>query len=64
MCSVFAVVLQWALDGNTVALEKHPKQLAMRDDSGASPLHYAASRGHLRAIKLIVQVAGLQGERR
>ncbi|KAL7851688.1 hypothetical protein AOLI_G00220440 [Acnodon oligacanthus] len=53
-------VFEWALDGNTIALEKHPKQLAVRDDSGASPLHYAVSRGHLRAIKLIVQVAGPQ----
>uniref|UniRef100_A0A8B9LR99 Transient receptor potential cation channel subfamily A member 1 n=1 Tax=Astyanax mexicanus TaxID=7994 RepID=A0A8B9LR99_ASTMX len=53
-------VFEWALEGNTVALEKHPKQLAVRDDTGASPLHYAACKGHLRAIKLIVQIAGQQ----
>ncbi|XP_072524951.1 transient receptor potential cation channel subfamily A member 1a [Salminus brasiliensis] len=53
-------VFEWALEGNTVALEKHPKQLAVRDDTGASPLHYAACRGHRRAIKLIVQIAGQQ----
>uniref|UniRef100_W5KM94 Transient receptor potential cation channel, subfamily A, member 1a n=1 Tax=Astyanax mexicanus TaxID=7994 RepID=W5KM94_ASTMX len=53
-------VFEWALEGNTMALEKHPKQLAVRDDTGASPLHYAACKGHLRAIKLIVQIAGQQ----
>uniref|UniRef100_A0A4W4HLE7 Transient receptor potential cation channel, subfamily A, member 1a n=1 Tax=Electrophorus electricus TaxID=8005 RepID=A0A4W4HLE7_ELEEL len=52
-------LLQWALEGNFMALKNHPKQLAARDESGATPLHYAASRGHPCAIKLIVQVVGL-----
>uniref|UniRef100_A0AAY5EHK1 Transient receptor potential cation channel, subfamily A, member 1a n=1 Tax=Electrophorus electricus TaxID=8005 RepID=A0AAY5EHK1_ELEEL len=47
------------LAGNFMALKNHPKQLAARDESGATPLHYAASRGHPCAIKLIVQVVGL-----
>ncbi|KAK1790186.1 hypothetical protein P4O66_014104, partial [Electrophorus voltai] len=49
----------WALEGNFMALKNHPKQLAARDESGATPLHYAASRGHPCAIKLIVEVVGL-----
>ncbi|XP_066508040.1 transient receptor potential cation channel subfamily A member 1-like [Hoplias malabaricus] len=57
---IFTDVFEWALEGDVVALEKHPKQLSVRDDTGASPLHYAASRGQLRSIKLIIQVAGLQ----
>nr|XP_055058001.1 transient receptor potential cation channel subfamily A member 1a isoform X2 [Misgurnus anguillicaudatus] len=53
-------VFEWALEGNTDALEKHAKYLDIRDPSGASPLHYAASRGHFCAIKLIVQITGQQ----
>ncbi|XP_030629407.1 transient receptor potential cation channel subfamily A member 1a [Chanos chanos] len=53
-------VFEWAKQGNTVALERHSCSLAARDSIGASPLHYAACKGHLRTIKLIVQVAGQQ----
>lgn len=45
-----------------MALEENPKLLAVRDEIGASPLHYASSRGQVHAIKVIVHATGLQGE--
>jgi len=46
-----------------VALEKHSKYLDIRDHIGASPLHYASSKGYFRIIRLIAQVVGQQGNR-
>uniref|UniRef100_A0A8C2L903 Transient receptor potential cation channel, subfamily A, member 1a n=1 Tax=Cyprinus carpio TaxID=7962 RepID=A0A8C2L903_CYPCA len=46
--------------GNVVALEKHTRYLDIRDNIGASPMHYAASMGHFRIIRLIVQITGQQ----
>lgn len=54
---------QWAKQGNAVALEKHSKYLDIRDHIGASPLHYASSKGYFRIIRLIAQVIGQQGNR-
>lgn len=53
---------QWALEGNARALEAHPCNLSKQDDGGAAPLHYASSKGHVRVINLIVQIAGSQGQ--
>ncbi|XP_051989633.1 transient receptor potential cation channel subfamily A member 1a [Xyrauchen texanus] len=53
-------VFEWAMQGNTVALEKHCRHLDIRDHIGASPLHYASSKGHVCTIKLIVQITGQQ----
>lgn len=53
---------QWALEGNAPALAAHSGNLSKRDDGGATPLHYASSKGHIRVINLIVQISGSQGE--
>lgn len=53
---------QWALEGNALALESDLSNLSMRDDGGASPLHYASSKGHVHVINLIIQIAGSQGQ--
>ncbi|MCJ8744730.1 hypothetical protein PDJAM_G00122030 [Pangasius djambal] len=53
-------VFKWALEGNVQALEGDSSNLSMRDDGGATPLHYAASKGHVRVINLIIQLAGSQ----
>lgn len=58
------VFLQCALKGDAPALEGDVSNLGMRDDGGASPLHYASSKGHIRVINLIVQIAGSQGQTR
>ncbi|ROL44610.1 Transient receptor potential cation channel subfamily A member 1 [Anabarilius grahami] len=57
---ISANVFEWAKQGNAVALEKHSKFLDIRDQIGASPLHYASSKGYFRIIRLIVQVIGQQ----
>uniref|UniRef100_A0A673XST1 Transient receptor potential cation channel, subfamily A, member 1a n=1 Tax=Salmo trutta TaxID=8032 RepID=A0A673XST1_SALTR len=44
---------QWALQGDSAALEKHSAHLGVRDHANASPLHYAASHGHISAIQKI-----------
>uniref|UniRef100_A0A673XV73 Transient receptor potential cation channel, subfamily A, member 1a n=1 Tax=Salmo trutta TaxID=8032 RepID=A0A673XV73_SALTR len=49
---------QWALQGDSAALEKHSAHLGVRDHANASPLHYAASHGHISAIQLIVHLTG------
>uniref|UniRef100_A0A673XSD6 Transient receptor potential cation channel, subfamily A, member 1a n=1 Tax=Salmo trutta TaxID=8032 RepID=A0A673XSD6_SALTR len=48
---------QWALQGDSAALEKHSAHLGVRDHANASPLHYAASHGHISAIQLIVKIS-------
>ncbi|XP_056600005.1 transient receptor potential cation channel subfamily A member 1a [Triplophysa dalaica] len=53
-------VFEWAMQGNTDALEKHSGHLDIRDHNGASPLHYAASKGHLCTIRFIVMITGQQ----
>ncbi|XP_028831479.1 transient receptor potential cation channel subfamily A member 1a [Denticeps clupeoides] len=53
-------VLEWALQGNIMALEKHLAHLWVRDLKGATPLHYAVSKGHVHIIRLIAQVSGAQ----
>ncbi|KAI5616928.1 transient receptor potential cation channel, subfamily A, member 1a, partial [Silurus asotus] len=53
-------VTQLALEGNAAALEGHSSNLGMRDDGGATPMHYASSKGHTRVINLIVHIAGPQ----
>ncbi|XP_026998616.2 transient receptor potential cation channel subfamily A member 1a isoform X2 [Tachysurus fulvidraco] len=53
-------VFEFALKGDAPALEGDVSNLGMRDDGGASPLHYASSKGHIRVINLIVQIAGSQ----
>ncbi|XP_063076013.1 transient receptor potential cation channel subfamily A member 1a [Engraulis encrasicolus] len=61
MADVFEFLIalkQWAQQGNEVALEKKLANLTLRDNTGACPLHYAASRGHTHIIRLIAQVAG------
>ncbi|KAI2667619.1 Transient receptor potential cation channel subfamily A member 1 [Labeo rohita] len=50
----------WTKQGNVAALEKHTRYLDLRDNNGASPMHYAASMGHFRIIRLIVQITGQQ----
>lgn len=50
------------MQGNTDALEKHSGYLDIRDHNGASPLHYAASKGHLCTIRFIVMITGQQGD--
>uniref|UniRef100_A0A673XM57 Transient receptor potential cation channel, subfamily A, member 1a n=1 Tax=Salmo trutta TaxID=8032 RepID=A0A673XM57_SALTR len=50
---------QWALQGDSAALEKHSAHLGVRDHANASPLHYAASHGHISAIQLIVHLTEL-----
>ncbi len=52
---------QWTKQGNIVTLEKHTRYLDIRDNIGASPMHYAASMGHFHIIRLIVQITGQQG---
>ncbi|TSN21213.1 Transient receptor potential cation channel subfamily A member 1 [Bagarius yarrelli] len=53
-------VFEWALEGDAPAQDGHMSNLSARDDCGASPLHYASSKGHVRVINLIVQMAGAQ----
>ncbi|KAA0719270.1 Transient receptor potential cation channel subfamily A member 1 [Triplophysa tibetana] len=48
------------MQGNTDALEKHSRYLDIRDHNGASPLHFAASKGHLCTIRYIVMITGQQ----
>uniref|UniRef100_A0A8C2L570 Transient receptor potential cation channel, subfamily A, member 1a n=1 Tax=Cyprinus carpio TaxID=7962 RepID=A0A8C2L570_CYPCA len=57
---ISANVFEWTKQGNVVALEKHTRYLDIRDNIGASPMHYAASMGHFRIIRLIVQITGQQ----
>ncbi|XP_073705503.1 transient receptor potential cation channel subfamily A member 1a [Garra rufa] len=57
---ISANVFEWTKQGNVVALEKHTRYLDIRDNNGASPMHYAASMGHFRIIRLIVQITGQQ----
>ncbi|XP_062843287.1 transient receptor potential cation channel subfamily A member 1a [Trichomycterus rosablanca] len=51
-------IFEWALDGDAAALKCHSDSLKVTDDGGATPLHYAASKGHIRIIRLIMQIAG------
>ncbi|KAG9347939.1 hypothetical protein JZ751_003956, partial [Albula glossodonta] len=55
-------VFEWAQQGETVLLEKllskHPEYLSIRDDSSASPLHYAAAGGGAQVMRLIMNMAG------
>eukprot|EP00063_Salmo_salar_P071140 XP_014045975.1 PREDICTED: transient receptor potential cation channel subfamily A member 1-like isoform X3 [Salmo salar] len=51
-------IFEWALQGDSAALEKHSAHLGVRDHANASPLHYAASHGHISTIQLIVQLTG------
>ncbi|XP_060762606.1 transient receptor potential cation channel subfamily A member 1a [Neoarius graeffei] len=53
-------IFEWALEGNALALEDDLSNLSVRDDGGASPLHYASSRGHVHVINLIVQLTSSQ----
>ncbi|XP_034147181.1 transient receptor potential cation channel subfamily A member 1a [Esox lucius] len=52
-------LFEWAQQGDSAALEKHPAHLGIRDQTNASLLHYASSHGHIGTLKLIVQLAGL-----
>ncbi|KAK3534710.1 hypothetical protein QTP86_023793 [Hemibagrus guttatus] len=60
ICGASLSVFEWALKGDAPALEGDVSNLGVRDDGGASPLHYASSKGHIRVINLIVQMAGSQ----
>ncbi|XP_038819178.1 transient receptor potential cation channel subfamily A member 1-like [Salvelinus namaycush] len=51
-------IFEWALQGDSAALEKHSAHLGVRDHANASPLHYATSHGHISTIQLIVQLTG------
>ncbi|XP_016309980.1 transient receptor potential cation channel subfamily A member 1a [Sinocyclocheilus anshuiensis] len=57
---ISANVFEWTKQGNVVALEKHTRYLDIRDNIGASPMHYAASMGHFHIMRLIVQITGQQ----